>query len=484
MQNLQLWIRPLASSTSLGMALYGCLMLAVTGSAAAADGSAQSTQSESLVVPAPLPDAPSGARIIVTADPIVIRRARELLAANRAEEAYQLLAPHEYEWAGARDFDYLLGTAALDSGRNSEAVLSLQRALVTDPHYSAARMELARAYYNLGDYDQAAAEFRQLQLESPPDYARRVIENYLLAIDQRTSGMRPNFQYFVEFDAGYDTNANGSTSDNAFLGFTLDDRNVEKDSVFLGFAHGGIWTNPLTQNLTNYNQFGFNHRRNLSADFVNSDRLSAATSLTWRQGGTSLNGTLGAFILYLDSGLPFDGDKNSHGATLDLGARQALGERWLLGADIRHGPVRYEDIEVRDVDQTIYALSLEHFFADVRQLRIGVTLIGGKEDATEANSPFGRDQVGYRVSASWLMSPIARSYLYAGSLKSDYDGLFFGTKREDTQRTLGWYLIWRVFPSQNWALVPRLSYTDNDSDISLYEYDRTEVGISIRWLSD
>jgi outer membrane protein len=460
------------------------LMLAGAGHAAdnLLDGSR--TVDEPPVSGTPAVNTSPASRVIITADPRIIQQARELLAAKRAQEAYQLLAPHEYEWAGDRDFDYLLGTAALDSGRNSEAVLSLQRALATDPHYSAARMELARAYYNLGDYDQAAAEFRQLQLESPPDYARRVIENYLLAIDQRASGMRPNFQYFVEFDGGYDTNANGSTSDNSFLGFTLDDRNVEQNSAFFGFAHGGIWTNPLTPELTNYNQFGFNHRRNLSADFVNSDRLSAATSLTWRQGGTSLNGTLGAYLLYLDSSFPFGGDKNSHGATLDLGARQALGERWLLGADIRHGQVRYEDIEVRDVDQTIYALSLEHFFADVRQLRVGATLIGGKEDATESNSPFGRDQAGYRVSASWLMSPIARSYLYAGSLKSDYDGLFFGAKREDTQRTLGWYLVWRVFPSQNWALVPRFSYTDNDSDIALYEYDRTEVGLSIRWLSD
>ncbi|MGH8457860.1 MAG: tetratricopeptide repeat protein, partial [Nevskiales bacterium] len=218
--------------------------------------------------------AASSSRVIVTADPRVLKQARELLASKRAEEAYQLLAPHEYEWAGDRDFDYLLGAAAVDSGRASEAVLNLQRSLATDPAYSAARMELARAYYDLGDYDYAKAEFNQLLSEQPPDYARRVIDNYLLAIDKRSSATRSNFQYFVEFDGGYDTNANGSTSDNTFLGFTLDENNVEQDSFFYGFSHGGIWSNPLTPQLTNYNQFGFNHRRNFSADFVNSDRLA------------------------------------------------------------------------------------------------------------------------------------------------------------------------------------------------------------------
>ncbi|MGH8453126.1 MAG: tetratricopeptide repeat protein, partial [Nevskiales bacterium] len=282
--------------------------------------------------------AASSSRVIVTADPRVLKQARELLASKRAEEAYQLLAPHEYEWAGDRDFDYLLGAAAVDSGRASEAVLNLQRSLATDPAYSAARMELARAYYDLGDYDYAKAEFNQLLSEQPPDYARRVIDNYLLAIDKRSSATRSNFQYFVEFDGGYDTNANGSTSDNTFLGFTLDENNVEQDSFFYGFSHGGIWSNPLTPQLTNYNQFGFNHRRNFSADFVNSDRLALASSLVWRQGNTTLNGGLGASVNFLDSSFfPFSGDKNSRNLTLDLGARQILGEQWLVGFDLRAG---------------------------------------------------------------------------------------------------------------------------------------------------
>lgn len=427
-------------------------------------------------------------RIVARADPRVLQQARELLAdkqASQSEQAYQLLAPHEYEWAGDRDFDYLLGAACVDTGRNSEAVLSLQRALATDPGYSAARMELARAYYNLGDYGYAKAEFRQLLSEQPPEYARRVIDNYLLAIDKRSSPTRSNFQYFVEFDGGYDTNANGSTSDDTFLGFTLDDQNVEQDSVFIGFSHGGIWSNPLTPQLTNYNQFGFNHRRNFSADFVDSDRLAVAASLVWRQGNTTLNGGLGASVNYLDSDFPFDGDKNQNGLTLDLGARQLLDQRWLAGFDLRVGQVRYEDdLEVRDVDQAIYAFTLEHFWPGPRQARLGATLIGGNEDAVQSGSPYGRDQMGLRLTSSWQFTPRARSYVFLGSLDSDYDGPFFGTDREDSQTTAGWYVIWRAFSSANWALVPRLIYTDNSSDIALYEYDRAEIGLSLRWLSD
>lgn len=441
----------------------------------------------------------ASARVVATADARVLQEARQLLAAKQAEDAYQLLAPHEYEWAGDRDFDYLLGAAAVDSGRPSEGVLALQRALATDPEYSAARMELARAYYNLGDYDQAAAEFRQLQLESPPDYARRVIENYLLAIDQRKagSGTEPNFRYYLEFDFGYDTNANGSTDDEtiSFFGVPgeLDDRNIEQDSFFVGFSHGGIWTEPLTPQITSYSQFGFNHRRNASADFVNSDRLSAATSLNWRQGDTSLTGTLGAYLSYLDSSFfPFSGDKNSHAVTLDLGARQALGDRWLAAADLRYAPVRYgDDLENRDVDQTIAAVSLDHFFAGPMQARVGVTLIAGHDRERDGDLllHYGRSQTGVRISGSWLLESAARAYVFVTSLNSDYDTQFIDRDftlrdREDDQRVLGGYIVWRAFDNPRWALVPRLVYVDNDSDVSLYEYDRTEIGLAIRWLSD
>jgi len=31
------------------------------------------------------------------------------------------------------------------------------------------------------------------------------------------------------------------------------------------------------------------------------------------------------------------------------------------------------------------------------------------------------------------------------------------------------------------TLAPRLRYIDNDSDVDLYTYSRTEVGLMIRW---
>jgi hypothetical protein len=68
-----------------------------------------------------------------------------------------------------------------------------------------------------------------------------------------------------------------------------------------------------------------------------------------------------------------------------------------------------------------------------------------------------------------------------GALQSDYDGLFFGMTREDTQLNAVLQLEFRDVWTDGLTLAPRLRFVGNDSDVALYEYDRTEVGLLIRW---
>ena len=65
---------------------------------------------------------------------------------------------------------------------------------------------------------------------------------------------------------------------------------------------------------------------------------------------------------------------------------------------------------------------------------------------------------------------------------SDYDGLFFGARREDTQLTSTLQLEFRDVLTPGLTIAPRIRYIDNDSGVALYDYDRTEVGLLIRWM--
>ena len=93
-----------------------------------------------------------------------------------AEENHvHLLSPEETRLAGNPLFDYLYGVAALDTGRLSNAIFALQRALAVSPSFSGARLELARAHYDAGNPSLARPLFERLLEEDPPDGVRAVV---------------------------------------------------------------------------------------------------------------------------------------------------------------------------------------------------------------------------------------------------------------------------------------------------------------------
>ena len=87
-----------------------------------------------------------------------LAKAEELLRANRAAEAYDLLEPFEFEEAGNLKYDYLLGVAALNSGKPDKATLVFERVLALEPRYLGVRLDLGRAYFQIGDLARATQE--------------------------------------------------------------------------------------------------------------------------------------------------------------------------------------------------------------------------------------------------------------------------------------------------------------------------------------
>ena len=144
-----------------------------------------------------------------------LAQARELLRANQSATALKLLAPHEDAQAGNVAFDYLLGVAALETGDASRASIALERALIVNPNHAGARLDLARAYFALGDRERARSEFNAALAQDPPLNARAAINAYLARIDGGVVGGgsgRTRASGYVELAAGRDTNVNNATS--------------------------------------------------------------------------------------------------------------------------------------------------------------------------------------------------------------------------------------------------------------------------------
>ena len=402
------------------------------------------------------------------------QRAESLLASGHTRGAYEMLRSYARDLAGNPYFDYLLGVAALDSGRLSEAIMSLQRAAAAAPDFSGARMELARAHFESQEYGAARDMFVALLAEEPPAEIRDLIDSYIKAIDTRQKSPPHRFSPYGEFFTGFDSNANGSTDDQQFLGFTLSPENQAIDSTFFEAAAGFDWNLPRSTNFSWFIGARASYRQNPDAEFVDAGMISGIASANWRSGAFFGKAAINAY------GASRDGDSNENygGAEVLLGRN--IGDRWDLQLSVRSGGLRYdESIEVLDVNRTLYSVGTSYRFAP--QGRVTFELIGGSDDEQQAGSPYGNSKKGGRVAIHAAVSESSRLLASAGSLTSDYDGLFFGSGREDRQDSLLLQLEFLNVGVGGLTLAPRVRYIDNDSDIALYKYDRTEVGLLIRW---
>jgi len=134
---------------------------------------------------------------------------------------------------------------------------------------------------------------------------------------------------------------------------------------------------------------------------------------------------------------------------------------------------------VLDVNRLLYAFGTAWRFSPLGSF--GAELIGGSDDAQQSGSPYGNSKFGGRLSLSLPVGQAGQFYAAAGSLESDYDGLFFGGPRKDTQLTSLVQVEFFNVMTDGLSIIPRLRYVDNDSDVALYKYTRYEIGLLFRW---
>ena len=142
-----------------------------------------------------------------------MERARALLKEGKAADAYRLLEPEEFEYAGDVEFDTMLGVAALDGGKPDKATLAFERVLALEPNAAGVRLDMARAYFALGDYPRAREELTLAALQNPPPAARAVIDHYLTAIAERERKKRTAVTGYLETSLGIDTNITSVVGD-------------------------------------------------------------------------------------------------------------------------------------------------------------------------------------------------------------------------------------------------------------------------------
>lgn len=413
--------------------------------------------------------------------PALLSRARALLDRNQPDAAYQLLEPQTWDYAGARDFDYLLGVAALDSKRPGEAVIALERVLDNAPDDVPARTELVRAYLALNERPGAEQALRQLMstAELPPE-ATESIQRYLDILARGNSQQQRRWQLGLDLTTGFDTNVNVGSSQDRWL---LDD---------------GIALQPLPSSQPQRSPFAeisgnLHYILPLSPSLEWSNSLMLGQRLNSRQHSHDL-GSIG-----MSSGLAFNLERHRfstavnlqqmlldqrrfrHAAGLTLQWQYQHNPQTQLGLHAQHFALRFRGQHVRDAARTVIGATAAHVFSGPSGSVLLFNLHAGAERPRQHQPALDFRLRGLRLGFQRNLGDSWRASLGLQWETRRHAGTdpLFGRARRDHQFDLRLSADYSL--NARWTLTPALQYTRNRATLAPNDFRRTQFQVSAQY---
>jgi tetratricopeptide (TPR) repeat protein len=429
-------------------------------------------------------------------DAQALDRARSLLAAGNAKQAYAELEPLQAKLSGMPEFDYLLGVAALDSGRVEDAIVAFERVLALVPNHAGAQMDLARAYYAAGSFDLAEAAFTKLQESNPPPAAQAAIARYLNAIQTRKRQTQPGWASYGELGLGYDSNITGvptnfgAAAQQSFnlIGIEATGNAIKRSAAFAQGAVGTEYTRPLTRGWAFFAGGDlrgrvYRHESDFNS-FAGDFRAGAA-----RNDGANQWRAMASYLEYRQEGdAPVDprptSDRRMGGASVDW--RHALDPKTQVGVGVQLNAVRFPKNEIEDFNQVFLSASWLRSFE-----RKGVPLlyVSGFVSDDRAINKFAdgettksKNLAGVRGYLQYTLDPKLQAFGGLGVIvRRDKDAFARSTTVEKGRDVFGDAavgLIWNF--RDKCALRLQWAYSHNSSNIDIYDFNRNEISSTIR----
>jgi len=418
--------------------------------------------------------------LCLTAQADMLSDAEQMIRTGRGAQAFEQLEPLEFKNAGDPRFDYLFGLAALEAGKPGRATLALERVLQAQPNHAAARLDLGRAYFALGDYDRARAEFDAVLSMNPPPAARATVERYLAAMQAPTAAPTKQTQAYVELGGGYDTNINAATDKQIVylpyfgLSATLDTNSFKQRDSYGSVGLGGTLTRPIKDRVAWFVGADVLARQYHTYDIFDSESYQARMGLSFGEEKSQKR------VSWVGQRFNRDDDQNYEIQALLGEWVQTLNARTRLQWFGQYSQLRYisDALQTNDTNQIIIGASLLRA-GQAGSLSILSGFVGYEEEAN-FRSDGNKDMIGIRWGKQWRYSPKAEPYVTFGAQRGSFTrrNLLFDMVRDDKLYDLSLGIQYHL--DADWSMRPRFSYSRQVSNVDFYDYKRFEASISVR----
>jgi Putative beta-barrel porin 2 len=405
--------------------------------------------------------------------------ARKLVENGQAAEAYALCGTLDVD-ADPRS-DLWCGIAAVDVGRSGVGVLALERYNLRFPDDVRARLELARAYFYAQDDLNSRREFDAIAKLNLPPAVRASVERYLDALLHRSAQYEPRLRAFFEIGGGYDSNVNAGVAQADLtlpvLGpVTVADFGIKQGAGFAAVAAGASYDYPVAPGvILHAGGWGSGNFYSQASEFDLAN-VGATFGASYLAGANTFSANYAYGEILLDG-------SNYRGANgVGVEWRRQLDEQSQLWVAPQYAWVTYSgDNQARNVDLTSLAVGYRRWWLTGWQPVMDLLVYGGDERSTKDRPDLASNPIG--ISAFVNVSPSPQWALTAGLtyIHSNYDGVtpLIDVTRSDNNFVVDAGIAY--FFTRNWSTKLEYQYMRNNSNISLYEYERNVIALKLRY---
>lgn len=159
-------------------------------------------------------------------DAISIQALESLVDSQQYQEAHQLVAMLIDEHGGELRFDYLAGQSAYYTRHFQEAVFAFERVLLNYPNHTRARLLLAFSYFKVNNFGAAQVELKQLvsldDAQASPEEKAQIL-TFLEQIARIEQKRVESQNLTLSLGLGYDSNVSSGTEEDAIFFPSIDD---------------------------------------------------------------------------------------------------------------------------------------------------------------------------------------------------------------------------------------------------------------------
>lgn len=424
------------------------------------------------------------AAVPAQAQDATLARAKQLIDSKQPQAAFDLLDPLESTRAGDPDYDYLLGLSALDSGKFTRAVFAFERVLAVRPDHPQARAEIARAYFMLGENRVAREEFEKVKSANPPGEVVATVNQYLDALQSREKvAGGTGITAYLEVGGGYDTNANAATGVGSFAlpafggaVVTLGNGAAATHDWFYSIGGGVSGRYKFNDTWSLIGSGSTSWRWNSKLDTADTMFLAGDGGVVWNRGDHEVT----ALLQTQESRVDYGVFRRANGGTAQY--------RYNLGADSQiavygqHARLIYPGQRQRDTIREVGGVAYATALRGSLSPSVYVSLYGGSETETNTGfGNFGHRVTGLRLGGQLTVTPKLIAFASGSYEDRRYRGPdpFFLDVRHDRQADVRVGANYAVYG--NFTVTPSVSWTDNRSNLILYDYSRIITMVTLRY---